>query len=159
MQSKDKEQAARKLTMEEKRRLEKMIFADIDTAKNAYQAKRRAVREQAKAKLLKSVPAAVRQMFAAYCAAKKTAAEAEKKLDGLGYDISTGYNSEEPKLTLNSYQNIAPELKEFDRDTNSREGRFEIVKRNYTIKLFAGGAEAQEIFAGLQAELAKLIDA
>jgi hypothetical protein len=48
-------------------------------------------------------------------------------------------------------------LREFDAQSKEVRAGLADLKRNYTLKLFAGGEEAQELFASLARELANII--
>lgn len=145
----------RKLTMEEKRRLEKMIFADIEEAEHAYNNKRNSQRDLLGNKLVKNAPASVKKLFAEYVAAEKKMKQADKALEALGYDISSNYGTDTRILKI-AYHKAPAELKAFDAQTMAGRERLTSLKRTYAVKLFGGGAEATKLFADLAKEIQKL---
>jgi hypothetical protein len=52
---------------------------------------------------------------------------------------------------------LPKELLEFDDQTQERISALTRIKRTYTLKLFAGGEEAKELFASLAKELAAIV--
>ena len=81
-------QEPRKLNMEEKRKLEKLLLADIDSAVARYDAQAQDMRGNLIDKLTKTPPAEVKKLFDSYSLAQKQVEQLEAKLDGLGYDIT-----------------------------------------------------------------------
>jgi hypothetical protein len=78
-------QEPRKLNMEEKRKLEKLLLADIDSAVARYDAQAQDMRGNLIDKLTKTPPAEVKKLFDSYVLAKKQVGHLEAKLDALGY--------------------------------------------------------------------------
>ena len=153
-----KNETSRKLNMEEKRKLEKLLFADIERAEQAYNGTRSSERDAVAKRMVKNAPAEAVKLFATYKSAKAEMEGAERALDEMGYDINTGYGTAKGgELGINYAHNKQPaELASFDRQTSERKAKLAELKRSYTLKLFAGGAEAQELFASLAKEIAKL---
>ena len=81
-------QEPRKLNMEEKRKLEKLLLSDIDSAVARYDAQAQDMRGNLIDKLTKNPPADVKKLFDSYVLAKKQLGQLEAKLDTLGFDIS-----------------------------------------------------------------------
>jgi hypothetical protein len=63
-----------------------------------------------------------------------------------------------PEKTLCiAYGKQPQEVLEFDAETLRRDKNMSDLKRDYTLRLFAGGEEARELFATLTSELAKIL--
>ena len=144
----------RKLTLEEKRKLEKIIFADIEKAECDYLNARSGERAEVKTKCIKNAPSQVKTLFKKYAEASKVRKQSEKALDKMGYSVSDYGNTPELKISHGDYPK---ELELFDTETNKKEDELSTMKRTYTIKLFAGGEEATELFKTLAQDLARLI--
>ena len=138
--------------MEEKRKLEKLLLDDINSAVARYDARAEERRNELTKRLTSNPPAEVKKLFVRYSLARKQQAEAEAKLDKLGYDIS--YNG---SLSVNTHGTRTPALTASD--LRAKEGRqlLQDLKRNYVIKLFADHADTQSLFAGLAKELERLL--
>jgi hypothetical protein len=142
--------------MEEKRRLEKIIFADIDRAQQQYRADRTQRRDKMKSDYLKHPPKDAVLVFKEWKEAAAEKEEAQKMLVRLfGLDITTypqlGLRVEEPSKI--------PGMESYDAETRKTESALTEMKRAYTLKLFAGGEEAQSLFASLADELKAIIAA
>ena len=90
----------RRLNMEEKRHLQKLIFRDIDAAANAYQAARNEARRKLQERLVETAPDDVAALAAELKRAQETATRLESELSALGYGFG-GYP--EKKLFINPY--------------------------------------------------------
>jgi hypothetical protein len=102
--------------------------------------------------LLANAPANVAALFAEYKSAKSALAKVEQQLSSLGYYVSDYH---ETKLRIGS--NTPPkELVAFDAETSRIDKRISDLKRDYTLRLFAGGEEAKELFATLANEIANI---
>jgi hypothetical protein len=142
----------RKLNMEEKRKLEKLLLDDIDYAVARYNARAEERRNELTKRLTSNPPAEVKKLFERYSLARKLQTETEAKLDKLGYDI--GYNG---SLSVNTHGTLAPALAASDLVTKEGRQLLQDLKRNYAIKLFADHADTQSLFAGLAKELERLL--
>src|SRR5262245_34750121 len=92
------------LNMDEKKKLQKLLFSDIETAISRFQQKRREERGELKQKLISKE---ARELAAELKAAEETSKRAEKKLRELGYSYG-GYP--EKTLTLDEYPKVPQEL-------------------------------------------------
>lgn len=140
------------LKFHEKRSLEKLMFADIDKVSADYKANRAEDRTALVARLTHQ--SSVQKLFQRYLAGRKEMADAEKALERIGYDI---YGYSEPHHVIVKDSKKIPELAGFDFETNARTHKLAEMKRTYTLKLFAGGEEAKELFASLAKELAAIV--
>jgi hypothetical protein len=148
----------RKLNMEEKRRLEKVLLSDIDRAIGDYKATRTTVRNEQTERLKDKPPVEVKADFALYLKAVAERDDAQKRIQMLGYDVGTDYPRYEPTLKLN-YSRPPEAISQYDDETARVEKALAAMKRTYTLKLFAGGEEAQELFASLSRDLEAIIAA
>lgn len=147
---------ARVLNMEEKRKIEKLIFADIEKAKNDYQNTRGKKRDAIIATLKANPSKEAVNLFNEYTKAKETEKRTENALKKLGFHPYHGYQ-DKLHLEVSTYGDIPETLKTFDRDEEKKCNKLDALKRNYTLKLYAGGEEAQEIFKELAKELENLL--
>jgi hypothetical protein len=142
---------ARKLNMEEKRKLEKLLLQDIETAESAYSKHRAEQRRNLEAEILRNPERVVQTALRNAKRAVELKRLAERQLVALGYDLD--YQN---RLCISRQDRPKP-LKDFDRDTAANQKRLADARRSYTMKLFAGGEEAQQLFASLARELANII--
>jgi hypothetical protein len=144
----------RALNMQEKRKLEKLLLTDIDAAIASYDAQRAQLRNPLRDTVLRRPPAKATQLLTRYVATKLRLPLIEKQLNALGFDIY-GY-SDKPYLTISS-SNPPSAIAQFDEETRKAKSALTEMKRTYTLKLFAGDAQAQELFAALTKELKAII--
>jgi len=145
-------QEPRKLNMEEKRKLEKLLLADIDSAVGRYDKQAEEMRDAVIDKLEKNPPAEVKKLFESYLPKQKEQQKLKSKLDVFGYDID--YHG---ALEVNTSGNVATELGAFDKLAGEMRQSLQSLKRNYVIKLFADHADTQSLFASLAKDLERLI--
>lgn len=136
--------------MDEKRKLEKIIFADIDKAKRDYSDKNYARRQVIEKELVKS-PKAV-EFLKKYNELEAQKSLLEKTIEAHGYRVC-GYSSDKKTIAIHDSDKF-PQLK--SESNRQVEEKFENLKRDYTLKLFASGEEAMEVFASLKKELERL---
>jgi hypothetical protein len=141
-------QEPRKLNMEEKRKLEKLLLSDIDAAVLRYDGVAKETKRDLIEKLLKTPPAEVKKLFESYTLAKKQQKDAEIKLDKLGWDIAYGGS-----LNVNTYGTITPQVAAFDEKAEQKREALKSLRRSYVIKLFADHADTQSLFASLAKDL------
>ena len=139
--------------MEEKRKLEKLLLADIDTAVARYNEQAEDMRQNLIDKLTKNPPADVKKLFDSCTLARKQVEQLEAKLDALGFDID--YDGVASRST-----GTARRPRSCWHSTSSRQTcaqALQTLKRNYVIKLFADHADTQSLFASLARDLERLI--
>lgn len=144
----------RKLNMEEKRRLEKLLLADIDRAEAAYIEVRKSKRKPLESDAVRRPPKDVRDLFEVNKRARADIERTEKSLAALGYCIS-GYHGDR-QLGI-GYGVLPKAIRAFDDETERTKSALQELKRTYTLKLFAGGEEAQGLFASLVKELVSIV--
>lgn len=143
----------RTLNLEEKRLLEKLLLNDITVATNSYSAARQEQRRTLKENLVANVPPQVRALAEERAKAEKVMERTAVQLGGLGYCIG-GY----PKgLVVNDYGKQPQELTAFDAESKRIETRLTELKRDYTLRLFAGGEEAKALFSTLETAIAEIL--
>jgi hypothetical protein len=145
-------QEPRKLNMEEKRKLEKLLIADIDTATARYDAVTKEEREALIERLEQKPLAEAKALYERRNLAVKQRQELEEKLKVLGYDVD--YHGE---LTVKRSGTTVKQLAEFDDRADEMRRSLATLKRNYVIKLFADHADTQSLFGSLAKDLEKLI--
>ena len=142
----------RKLNMEEKRKLEKLLITDIDSATARYDAVTKEKRDALVEKLEQTPPSEIKALYERYKLARKQQKEAEEKLRALGFHVD--YQGE---LQVNTSNTLTKQLAEFDDQANEMRRSLSTVKRNYVIKLFADHADTQSLFESLARDLERLI--
>jgi hypothetical protein len=140
--------------MEEKRRLEKLLLADIDRASDAYRSARRAKREPLASDAVRRASAEVKALYDMNERARKEMIRTEEALRSSGYVIH-GYS--DGRYLSVGHAPLPKSLQAFDDQTSKTEGALNELKRTYTLKLFAGGEEAQGLFATLMKELVSIV--
>lgn len=141
------------LNMEEKRKLEKLIFADIEKARREYESKM-----YQKINDYKITDTKALALLETYKSLEREQEATEKTLEKMGYDINHYcYNKiDEWNITVDD-DNKQPALKKMKDEKEANLKRIDELKRSYTLKLFAGGDEALEVFTQLAKDLAKII--
>lgn len=145
-------QEPRKLNMEEKRKLEKLLIADIDSATERYDAVTKEEREALVERLEQKPLAEAKALYERRNLAVKERESLEKKLNALGYDVD--YRGE---LSLNTSGTMVKELAEFDDRADEMRHALATLKRSYVIKLFADHADTQSLFGSLTKDLERLV--
>ncbi len=140
--------------MEEKRNLQKLIFSDISAAAEKYRTDRKHAREELQERLIEKAPPYVAALFSEHKKALATMARVEKELSETGYALS-GYGDER-SLGI-GYNKHPQELVQFDIETTANEKNISDLKRDFTLRLFAGGEEAKELFRMLGNAIAKIV--
>jgi hypothetical protein len=143
---------SRRLNMEEKRKLERLLIADIDSASCRQDAVIRDEREALIGRLVRNPSAEVAKLLERHKLATKQQAEAAEKLEQIGYSV--GYNG---ILGLRSYSPLPKHLDEFDKRAVEKRLSLSALRRSYIIKLFADHADTQGLFASLAKDLERLI--
>lgn len=142
----------RKLNMEEKRKLEKLLIADIDSAMARHDATAKAEREALVEKLNRTPSVEAKRLYETYRKMGKERAEIEARLGTLGYGVS--YNGDLGARTVGT---LAKELAEFNERANLKRDSLASLKRTYVIKLFADHADTQSLFGALAKDLERLV--
>lgn len=145
-------QEPRKLNMEEKRKLEKLLIADIDSAVAQYNAVTEEGRHALIEELERTPPAEIRVLFVRYKQALEDREEIENQLNAGGYDVD--YKGE---LGVNTSGSKTKQLAEFDDRAEEMRHSLTTLKRNYVIRLFADHADTQSLFGSLAKDLERLI--
>jgi hypothetical protein len=148
---------SRTLNMEEKRKVEKILLADIDGAVASLASKSWAEHKRITEKLEANPPAAVRALFKLHEKARKEQKETNDKIEALGWDIRHPYN-EEARVVVATSGTKPQELADHITDSEAKKDALVALKRTYTLKLFAGDGEASELIQALAKELAKIIN-
>jgi hypothetical protein len=145
-------QEPRRLNMEEKHKLEKLLLTDIDSAVGQYEKQTSAQRSELIGKLTKNPPAEVKRLFESPLLAQKQKEQIASKLHAAGYDIA--YDG---KLRVRFGGEVTPQLQAFNDRAEEMLQSLKSLKRNYVIKLFADHADTQSLFASLAKDLERLI--
>jgi hypothetical protein len=147
------EDTKRPLNMEEKRNLQKLLFSDIETAAAKYAAARKEERDRLKERLVDTAAPEVRGLFDQWKSARETKDRIAKELASLGYSVN---DYGDKPLSINDYNKQPHELATFDEESKRTEKRMTDLKRDFTLRLFAGGEEARALFSALSNELGSI---
>jgi hypothetical protein len=149
----------------EKRKIETVINADIAQHISAYKGRRNSEREAIKEKLEKKAPAEILALLTIAKNATATADKAVADAKKLGWDIKTYNGGSVSIISTWSYANgtsrytpQAKELLDFEAQTDANVKKLEQIGRNYTLKIYAGGQEMQDLMDSFTKELAKIIN-
>jgi hypothetical protein len=143
---------SRKLNMEEKRKLEKLLIADIDSATARYDVITNEERQALIERLERTPSAEATALYARRNLAMKQREELEKKLDALGYKVD--YSGD---LAVKTAGTTTKQLAEFDDRADEMRRSLATLKRSYVIKLFADHADTQSLFGSLAKDLERLV--
>jgi len=143
---------SRKLNMEEKRKLEKLLIEDIDSATARYNAITTEERKALIERLQRTPSAEAKALYARRNLAVKQREQLDEKLDALGYDVNYLGN-----LVVNTSGTTTKQLAEFDDGADEMRRSLATLKRSYVIKLFADHADTQSLFGSLAKDLERLI--
>lgn len=143
----------RALNLEEKRLLEKLLLSDITAATANYNASRLEERRKLRESLVTNAPKEVRALADERAKAEKEMERAVEQLGERGYCFG-GY----PKnLFINDYGKQPQELAAYDAETKHIEKQMAELKREYTLRLFAGGEEAKALFSTLEDAISDIL--
>lgn len=145
-------QEPRKLNMEEKRKLEKLLIADIESATAHYNAVTSEEREALIARLERMPSAEAKALYERYKLAGRQQQEAKERLGALGYHID--YHG---AFGVSTSGRLVKQLSEFDDRADEMRRSLATLKRSYVIKLFADHADTQSLFGSLAKDLERLV--
>jgi hypothetical protein len=144
--------APRKLNMEEKRKLERLLIADIDSATYRCDADAKDARQVVIERLARTPAAEVKKLHEQYKLACKQRDALDAKLRELGFSVD--YNGQ---LSVRSHGTLPKQLVEFDSKAEEKRRALAALKRTYVIRLFADHADTQGLFGALAKDLERLI--
>ena len=121
-------QEPRKLNMEEKRKLEKLLMADIESATERYNAVTKEERGALIERLQRTPLAEAKAVYERRNLAVKQREELQQKLNALGYDVN--YNGE---LAVKTAGRTVKQLAEFDNRADEMRRSLATLKRSYVI--------------------------
>jgi hypothetical protein len=142
----------RRLNMEEKRKVERLLIADIDSATYRYDEDTKDARQAVIERLARTPAAEVKKLHEQYKLACKQRDALGAKLDELGY--TARYDGD---LSVRSYGTLPKQLVEFDSKAEEKRRALAALKRTYVIRLFADHADTQGLFGSLAKDLERLI--
>lgn len=146
----------RVLNMEEKRKLEKIIFEDIDRANSQFRAKISGQVDEANKELLQSKDGL--KLKAEWVALDTKQKEVGKSLEKMGLRVSSNSYGEDKGFKLETCYNFhTKEVEAIYKKQSVVEEKLKEMKRSYTLKLFAGGEEAEAVFNALTRELKAIL--
>lgn len=142
----------RKLNVEEKRKLEKLLIADIDSTRARYDMVSSDERQALIDRIEHSPAPEAKAIFERYNAALKQQEELTKKLHSLGYEV--GFTD---KLEVRTSGKTTKQLAEFDDCADKVRDSLTAIKRTYLIRLYAAHAHPQSLFDSLAKDLERIV--
>lgn len=148
----------------EKSKIEKIINADVEEVIKNFTEQRKDAQSALVDKLEENPPASAVKLSKEIISARKISREAEKELSALGWRL-TGYNDDKLEMQThwncdtNSMTASCKEVMNFSKETDKKIQLLKSLARKYSLKLFAGGenAEVEKLLASFNAEIAKLL--
>ena len=144
----------RKLNMEEKRKLERILLSDIDAAEKSFVSAHNGQRSELVERLTQSPASDVRAAYEKYKLAREQLKVAERDLYSLGYRVD--YSD---RLTASSSGTLAKPLVDFDEKISATRQSLAALKRRYIMRLFADNADTQSLFDSLALDLKESLGA
>jgi hypothetical protein len=138
----------RKLNMEEKRKLERLLLSDIDAAEKAFVSVLNGQRNDLVERLTQNPAADVRAAHDKYKLTYDQHKAAERALYALGYRVD--YSD---RLAASSSGTLAKPLVDFDEKISATRQSLTALKRRYIMRLFADNADTQSLFDSLARDL------
>lgn len=138
--------------MEEKRKLEKLLIADIDSATERYDTITREERRALIERLERTPLREAKSLHGRYKQTGQLREELKAKLHALGYGVD--YSGE---LEVNRSGTTTKQLAEFDDRAAETRQSLATLTRSYVIRLFADDADTQSLFGSLAKDLERLI--
>ena len=159
---------AKPLNMEERRRLEKIMQEDIDTARSQYRQKmslkKQAIKETFTGKqvllladykdLSIKLDKVCKELNGKIQKVKDTLSREGVKID---YDYGKHNDIKEYHLSYD-YGHSCPAKEKIEQEENKVLAKMEAMKRDFTLKLYAGGTEAVEMFAEIGKQLQEILN-
>jgi hypothetical protein len=150
---------AKVLNMEEKKKFEKIIHADIDRAVAEY----RTMRSEKSSKMCEdhANDKRAQALLKEYNATLGVLEDLRKEFDKLYLEVK-GDESGSVRVEVKTYGYYGqsgkwPVAEKFFAETEKQTQAIQELKRTYTLKLFAGGEEVENLFADLQNTLKSII--
>lgn len=142
----------RTLNIEEKRKIEKIMFSDIENAISQLEANTSEEKETEKGRLLKNPPAQIKALAAEYKAVQKKEDDIKKAVATLGFDVD--YDGE----IKVSYSKSPFSIKKIEDKSDARKSLLEALRRKTTLQLYGGGKITAKLFTDLTEEIKKILN-
>jgi len=144
-----------KLNLQEKRRVEDLVFSEIDTAIREYSSSRHTEYDKLRSKILKNPPAEVKKLREDILKLESQVEQKEQELLKNGFEL-TRYG--ERDLTLREhgeYHNQA--LSAFNEKTDETKRKIEQLKKRCVVMVYADSDEVKGLFDKVSEEITKLV--
>lgn len=148
----------------EKRKIESIINADIQSALATYKGKRSSEYSSMKAKFEKTPPKEVMSIVSKIKGFRQQTQKAESELEKLGWSMSS--YQDEPQMRScrdysknrnGEYTSQAKELVEHESETSKKVREMEALGRKYTLLIYSGNGEAEKLIDAFTQEVSKLL--
>jgi hypothetical protein len=154
-----------KLNLQEKRRIEDLIFSEIDEAIRQHRHRRNAEEDVLEEKLIKNPPAVVARLREDISKLQKQIKADQERIKSAEKQIrdddeelrKVGYRFDGEDLRLASYGDRPEEMQEFDRKTNEIIQQMEKLKKRSVLMVYSDSDEVKGLFDKVSAELQKIV--
>lgn len=137
-----------KINLQEKRRIENLIFSEVDYAISTYDDRRKEEYTRLKEKLIENPPEMVLK-------AREAALKAEEEIDKAGYEIER-YGDRSLDIRENGqYQH--KDLVKFNDETDAKRRLLEQLKKKHIIMIYADDDEVKTLFDKVGEDIQKVL--
>ena len=131
-----------KLNLQEKRRIENLVFQEIEDSIRKLISKRSDARDELKEKLIKNPPAPVKKLQEEIVKLESEIETKKEELEKEGYRL--GY---ENALTIREHGDyVNKELVAFQEESDRRRKALENLRKEFVVKTYADSDEVKNIF-------------
>ncbi len=142
-----------KLNLQEKRRIENLVFDEINDAVRNLISKRSDQYSELKKRLAKNPPEPVKKLREEIVNLKKQIEMKETELSKEGFEL--GY---EDALKIREYGDfVNKELLTFSELTNSKRRMLEDMRKEFVVKIYADSDEVKDVFSVVSQRIEKVI--
>jgi len=142
-----------KLNLQEKRRIENLVFGEIEESIRKFKNKRSNEYDELKESLIKNPPAPVKQLQEEIVKLENEIEAKKTELEKEGYKL--GY---ENALTIREYGDyVNKELVAFKEETDKRQKTLEDLRKEFVVKIYADSEEVKDIFAVVSERIHKVV--
>ena len=142
-----------KLKLQEKRRIENLVFDEINDALHKFNSKRSNEYDELKQRLIKNPPEPVKKLREEIVNLKNQIEAKQTELSKEGFEL--GY---EDRLILREYgEFVNKELLAFSELTKSKRHMLEDMRKEFIVKIYADSDEVKDVFSIVSERIEKVI--
>jgi hypothetical protein len=141
------------LNLQEKRRIEKLVFDEIDQAVRKLTSNRSDSEDELKERLKKNPPAAVKKLREEVISLEKQLEEKNTTLHKEGFELNYENN-----LTIRHYgEYVNKDILDFREESEKRRRALEDMRKEFIVKIYADSDEVKDIFGVVSERIQKVI--